>query len=235
MSQSRPTDAGSVLVLTLMATLVVVGLGLTAIWMGSSGTKVAGNLTRRQEALFAAESGVERARSILVTSGNLVAMLNGTGCSATDDDPTGRGNVMCDNTVPLERIPVVEGSTATAGQVTQAAQNSTFTIFVRNDDAEYAWCNGVVDPNETADDGDCDGDGTPETDVWRATNDQDGRVVVRVEGLGADGISYAALEVVAAQMPGTVDIPDYSQEGGSPQGGNGQDVETPGVGAAGSP
>lgn len=216
---SRFSDCGSALVLVLLVTLVVVGMGMTALWIGSSGTKISSSLTRRQEALYAAQSGVERARQVLSLSSDISTVLAAQSCTATSDDPVVRGNILCENTVPIERIPVIEGSTDTAAAVSAAMCEAQYTVFVRNDD-EWRWCNGVVDDGESSDDANCDGNPGPENDLWRATNDQNRLLIVRSEGLGGDGLSCAAIEVVAAQRPGQVENPEYSQEGGNARGSN---------------
>lgn len=222
--RSSHDEQGSALVLALLVTFVLLGVGLTALWMGTSSTKIAGNLTRRQEALYAAQSGVERARLVLSNVVSLSAVLQGGGCTPAQDDPAGRGRVLCDGAMPLEDVRVIAGSSTAASQLRSSARNASYTVFVRNDSAEWAWCNGQLDSGETSDDGNCDGTGGPESDLWRATTDNDGRVVLRVEGLATDGISFVAIEVVMSQAPGTVDIPDYSQEGGNSQGSNAHDV-----------
>lgn len=222
--RARTSERGSALVLALLVTFVILGVGLTALWLSSSSTKIASNLTRRQEALYAAQTGVDRARRVLTTVPNLNALLNGGACTATQDDPLGRGRVLCEGAMPLEDVRVIPASTTAATAVRQTARNSSYTVLIRNDSSEFAWCNGRLDPGETSDDGNCDGNSGAESDLWRATNDLDGRVIVRSEGTGADNTSFVAVEVVLSQTPGTLDIPDYSQEGGNPQGSNAHDV-----------
>lgn len=213
-------DDGSVLVIALLVALIVAGLGLTAMWLGSSGTKISSNMLRRQEALYAAETGVERARHILGTVVNASTLLDGSLCVGAGDDPTGKGRVLCDNSTPLENLSVVATGTTTHGEVVGAGKNAQYTIYVRNDSAEWAWCNGVVEAGETADDGNCDGVSGAETDLWRATNDQDGRLAVRAEGLGGDGLAYVALELTIYRQGAASTVPEYTQEGGNPQGSN---------------
>lgn len=224
-AQRATGEDGSVLLLALLVTMLILGAGMLALWTTTASTRISSNLTRRQEALYAAESGIQRAQRLLGAVPNLSLLLEqGGGCTPLLDEPLGRGRVLCDGAIALENVRVIASTTAAAGQVRQSARNPTYTVFVRNDTAEYAWCNGQLDPGESDDDGDCDGSPGAETDLWRATNDQDGRVVVRSEGLAADGVSYVAVEVIVSQAPGELDIPDYSQEGGNPQGNNSHDV-----------
>ena len=77
MTAHKKDESGSILVLTLLVTLVILAVGLTAMWLSSSGMKMSGNLTRRQEALYAAEAGMEHARSVLANTPIWDNLLNG--------------------------------------------------------------------------------------------------------------------------------------------------------------
>lgn len=220
-------DHGSVLVLALLVTLLILGVGLTAMWVSSSGTKVSSNLTRRQEALYAAETGLSRARSLLR---QFPAMWNTflQGCGATMDDIANKGAVLClpgAPPTPLQLEPVIA-----TGSVSEAENPDldrvSYTIYVRNDPFEYQHCNGVRDePAEpAADSGDCNSDGTADVadDNMRRFVDQDGRIVVRVEGHGKDGLSQVAVEATVSAGTQATAAPGYAQKGGS--GGSGSNA-----------
>ena len=201
---------GSILVLALLVTLLILGVGLTAMWLSSSGSKVSGNITRRQEALYAAEAGIDRARAILASQLDWGPLLDGSLCTATQDHPQ-KGNVLCDPfaspSVPLEDMPVVESSSSTASQ-TQGLGNIRYTVFVRNDAVESAPADGG-----TGDGGVADGAAGP-------LIDRDGRVIIRAEGYGKDGLGFVALEAVIARNTRPAARGTYTQKGQNAAGSN---------------
>ncbi|MBK8481000.1 MAG: pilus assembly PilX N-terminal domain-containing protein [Proteobacteria bacterium] len=183
-------EAGSALVLAVMITLLLVGLGLSAMWLGSQSAHVTGSMARRQEAMYAAEAGIERARAVLAAStawDNLLGGTTGGSCGATLDDPTGKGNVLCDGATPMEHAMPAATQTAALAPVVSAAR---YTLFVRNDPAEAAQPGGRFD-------------------------DTDRRVIVRSEGRGADGVSVVTIEamLLVGGGGGPGSVPDYSQAG----------------------
>lgn len=193
----HPLDQrGSVLLMALLVTLIILGIGLTAMWLSSSGTQVAGNITRKQEALYAAETGIARARAVLSSNGDWTALLGsagGAGCTpAATKDSTRHGNVLCDSAVgniPLQDVRVIEAGSATAG-VTNLA-NVRYTVWIRNDPQEI----NLGDAGGFAPDGGGALAG-PYTDL-------DQRVIVRAEGVARDGLSIVVLEAVISRAPGT--------------------------------
>jgi hypothetical protein len=205
-------EAGSVMVLALLVTLLILGVGLTAMYLSSSGMKVSGNITRRQEAMSASETGVERAVAVLNNAGadTWSALLQAGTCSATlDDQPTSqlntekkKGVVLCDASVALENVSLLEGSSTTiATGAAPAMQNLTYTVFIRNDDAEAAqlW---------------------PTLSALAWETDNDNRVVLRVEGTARDSLSFFAVEAVIVVPPLENQNPcPYGQSGGC-DGGN---------------
>jgi len=216
---ARNSESGSVLVLALLLSMFLVSVGIASLWLSSSGTRIAANLTRRQEAMYSAESGVGRAQMVLGNSGDWPTLLKGTACGATVDAL--KGTVLCDGATALVNAPMVGPSSTTAGEA-PSIPDMRYTIYVRNDTEEYSWCNGVVDPGETADDGDCTGDGSAESDDWRRTEDRDGRVIVRVEGSGRDQISYFGIEATLVRGAGELTgEANYNQEGGDSLGSGG--------------
>lgn len=204
-ARRRPRDEGSVLVLALMVTLIILAIGLTAMWLSSSGMKMSGNITRRQEALYAAETGLSHARHILKHSlkwGQL-AMGCPTASPPQPNDPTGKGMVLCDdaNTTPLYNRSVLYGSTSTKVKA-RWMDNLRYTVFIRNDAAEVAAGASLND-------------------------DHDRRVVIRSEGVGRDGLSFFAIEAVLSQASSMLDEENYSQLGGSAQNQNSGTAQVP--------
>jgi hypothetical protein len=202
------------MVLALLVTLLILGIGLTAMYLSSAGMKVSGNITRRQEAMAASESGIERALAVLNTVGPDAwsTLLPAGQCGATlDDQPISQDNaekkkgvVLCDAGVPLENVSLLESSSTTiAAGAAPAMQNLTYTVFIRNDDGEAfsLWDNS-----------------TPKTLAWETDNDK--RVVLRVEGTARDSLSFFAVEAVIVVPAALNQQPcPYGQAGGC-DGGN---------------
>jgi Tfp pilus assembly protein PilX len=189
------SQQGSVLVLTLLVTMIILGIGLTVMWVASSSMKMSGNLTRRQEAFNAAEAGIERARSILMSpafKNDWNPLLAGCG-SALDSDLVGR--ILCDGATALANVHFIAG--ATAGKTNSELQKVNYTVWIRND-----WASECVNVSGGASKVDCNGDGTEETDVKKLKSlpnvDSNRRVIVRSQGVGRDGISIVTLEVIVA-------------------------------------
>lgn len=127
-----PMQRGSILVLTLLITLVLTGLGLTTMWVTSSSRKLTGNATRRAEALNAAETGLEQARNLLTTFGNWNTLL--AGCTGGASDSI-KGVSLCAANQPLHNVRVVEASSATDTSVSGLGL-ITYSVWIRNDEEE---------------------------------------------------------------------------------------------------
>lgn len=115
----------------------------------------------------------------------------------------GKGRIICDRGTAgrpaklLLNVPVTPTEAAQhVVKVTEAAR-ARFTAYVRNDSDEYRHCNGVLDHGERSDSGRCTGlrRGLSSAEQ-RALIDEDSRVILRIEGRGPDGLSFAAVEVV---------------------------------------
>jgi hypothetical protein len=191
---TREGQAGSVLVLTLLVTLVILGVGLTAMWMATSATKVTGNINRRLEAMNAAEAGIFHAREVLIANiddWNTLIAGTGTPCASKSWEGDDKGRVLCDGTDELEREEVVESSSSTFARASIPNANQiTYTVYIRNDDDEAEAAGGSY-----------------QVDVDR-------RVVIRSEGRGRDAMSYVALEAVfnAAWLEEVI-VKSYQSEG----------------------
>jgi len=223
----RRSEEGSIMVLVLLVTLIILGIGLTVMWVGSSGMKVSTNITRRQEALYAAEAGIEQARAVLNavgTSGSWNNFLAGTNCAtlppAAPHDSDGRGNILCDTAgVMYSNYVPTAGFTNTPTKAPALSQ-MRYTLYIRNDlDTECDQQDGH--PSKL----DCDGD-----QVYGGANDKSGsavgivdhnrRVIVRSEGIARDGLSQVNLEVTISGTPPTSGGSSYSQAGMNAQGSN---------------
>lgn len=206
----RSHESGSVLVLALLVTLVILALGLVAMWLSSSSMKMSGNITRRQEALYASEAGLERARVILQSQTDWALLAAGctTGPPNDPGDPAAghKGYLLCEPTTStaLLNISLLNSSTFTGGQA-PGSGNIAYTVFIRNDDAEIASGSTTSGYN----------------------TDGDRRVVIRAEGTGRDGLSFFAIETVLSQASASAEEENYSQLGGSAQNQNSDEGSLP--------
>ena len=133
-TQKRQNESGSVLILALLVSVLLLGMGLTVTWLANQQTKVSGSMTRRGEAMAAARTGLERARSILATTGAWADELNGCAGSSTDTD---KGVVLCAGGAPLEDLRVVESGTQLDSENVNTSM-MRYTVWIRNDDEEGA-------------------------------------------------------------------------------------------------
>jgi Tfp pilus assembly protein PilX len=207
-------ERGSVLVLTLMIAMMLLVAGVAVMQMSSKTTKIAGNFNRRTEAFGAAETGLQRGISILKNSADWATLVSGSSCSPTVVDPDGVYSVLCDNSTPLENQTVIDPSSATYAYVSGTSANIRYTVWIRNDPAEYSWCNGAEDLGEEVDDGDCNHDGSNNAldEVMRRT-DSDGRVMVKAVGTARDGTSLVTLGSVVSKGASQALRNQYSQSG----------------------
>ena len=225
----KRSEQGSVLLLALLVTLIILGIGLTVMWVASSGSKMSGNITRRQEALYAAEAGIERGRKILFDNpDDWTPFLQG--CSASRNSTT-LGNILCTNGTSgtaLQYERVIPASSATETKVNTLAggiglKNMNYTVWIRNDLASE----GCVQNPAKKSQWDCDSGGLDGT--WEIKSgsppstagtmvDKNHRVMLRSEGVGRDGISIVTLEVIISRPGGLIPPTSYSQAGGGAQG-----------------
>src|SRR5215210_5014975 len=83
-------DRGAALIVALMAMLLLTALGLALVLNTTTETMIAGNFREGQEALYAADAGVERVMDDLLTVPDWNNILNGTIRSAfVDGSPSG--------------------------------------------------------------------------------------------------------------------------------------------------
>jgi hypothetical protein len=189
-SASRNPEAGAVLVLVMMLMISLFGLGVTALWLTSGNLQIGANVNQRLQALYCAEAGIERARSILntVPAPDLAPLLKGTG-NASDDVPTkldangmpvGVGAVLMSGTTALDKVVFPPASfkrdVGTAAAPVSATMG-TYTVWIRNDTAECRQGKYLVDAN--------------------------GSVLIRSRGLAPDNLTTVVIEVAMGGTPGS--------------------------------
>jgi len=196
----RDGQAGAVLVIVMLAMIGLLGIGLTGVFLTGGNVQIAANTNLRNQALYVAEAGLERARDILngPSQVDFPAMLGGTGHADHPADeiphsldskyqPIGRGAILRDAAgVPLYQVsyPTSILRTEAIPGNTNGAPNTfmgSYTVYVRNDTAECRMGKYVVD-----------GPGVGGNQI----------VVVRSEGTGFDNRTLVVLEVVMGPKGG---------------------------------
>jgi hypothetical protein len=87
-------ESGSALIVSLMAMMLLSALGLALVLTTTTETKIAGNFTSSQEAMYAADGAIERAIQDVLTVPDWNAMLAGTVQSAfVDGAPSGNRTI----------------------------------------------------------------------------------------------------------------------------------------------
>lgn len=189
------------MVIVMLSMIGLIGIGMAGVFLTGGNVQVAANTNLRNQALYVAEAGLERARDILNGSADIdyTAMLGGTGHKAHASDeipssldahgrPIGRGAVMRDAAnVPLFQVTYptsISRTEAIPGDNPNGAPNAymgSYTVYVRNDTAECRLGRYLVD-------------GTA------AGGNQ--MVVVRSEGTAFDNQTTVVLEVVMGPSGG---------------------------------
>jgi Tfp pilus assembly protein PilX len=201
------------MVLAMLVTLIILGIGITVMWVSTSGMKVSANLSRRQEALYAAEVGIERGRALLLANTDWTALLKGTACTAGAPLPPPfvdpRGRVLCAATDRLQNIIFVPAPTS--GLDDRVGQKMTYTVWIRND-----WNTECDTKASKASKVTCAGGKMGDLDD--ISTDNNSRVILRAEGIGRDGLAYVALEAVVSRGVGLAGGQQYTQAGLNAQG-----------------
>lgn len=187
-------ERGAILVAVMMIMIVLLGLGMAGLFLTKSNVQMLTNTNLRNQALYVAEAGLERARDILngPVAPDLTALLGGTGHVANPDDeiptsvdavsglPVGRGAILTDTAgVPLDRVSYptsVDHSEPIPGNPTglSAQLMGVYTVYIRNDTAECRMGRFTVDG---------------------AAAGGNQVVVIRSEGLASDGRTGVVLEM----------------------------------------
>lgn len=186
----RNPESGAILLLVMMLMISLFGLGITALWLTSGTMQVGTNVNQRMQALYCAEAGIERARSVLnsVPAPNMTTLLKGSGDAADDipstldasGNPVGVGAILLDGTTVLKAVAFPPTSfkrnTGTATAPVSATMG-TYTVWIRNDTAECRQSNYL--------------------------NDANGSVRIRSRGLAPDNLTTVVLEVAMGGAPGS--------------------------------
>lgn len=188
-ARARPADQGSILVVVLLIMIVLLGLGMSGLFLTKSHMQSLTNTNLRNQALYVAEAGLERARDILngPIPPDLPSLLGGTGHVADPADeiptaldsiysmPIGRGAILTDTAgVPLLRVSYptsVAHSEPVPGNPAGVPNSlmGVYSVFIRNDNAECR--------------------------MGQYTGDTNRAVVVRSEGTASDGRTTVVLEM----------------------------------------
>jgi hypothetical protein len=178
----------------MMIMIVLLGLGMTGLLLTKANVQMLTNTNLRNQALYVAEAGLERARDVLngPVAPDLTALLGGSGHVANPADeiptsvdavsglPIGRGAILTDTGgVSLYRVNYptsVSHSEPVPGnpEGLRAQLMGVYTVYIRNDTAECRMGKFTVD-------------GTA------AGGNQ--VVVIRSEGLANDGRTSVVLEM----------------------------------------
>jgi len=186
-----------------MAMIGLLGIGLAGVFLTGGNVQIAANTNLRNQALYVAEVGLERARDILNGPAQIdfAAMLGGTGHAAHPADeipssldskgqPVGRGAILRDAAgVPLFQVTYPTNVSRTEpipDDNPNGAPNAfmgSYTVYVRNDTAECRMGRYLVDG---------------------AAVGGNQMVVVRSEGTAFDNQTVVALEIVMGPKGGGV-------------------------------
>jgi hypothetical protein len=187
-------ERGAILVVVMLIMVVLLGLGMSGLFLTKSNVQMLTNTNLRNQALYVAEAGLERARDILngPIAPDLTALLGGTGHVSNPSDeipsaldpvyglPIGRGAILTDTAgVSLFRVNYptsVAHSEAVPGNPQGLANPlmGIYTVFIRNDMAECRMGKFTVDG-------------------LAAGGNQ--VVVIRSEGTASDGRTTVVLEM----------------------------------------
>lgn len=192
--RQHPSERGAILVAVMLIMIVLLGLGMAGLFLTKSNVQMLTNTNLRNQALYVAEAGLERARDILngPVAPDLTALLGGVGHPVNPADeipsaldpvhglPVGRGAVLTDTAgVPLLSVnyptSVAHGEAVPGNQRVMAnSLMGIYTVYIRNDIAECRMGKFIVDG---------------------VAADGNQIVVIRAEGTASDGRTTVVLEM----------------------------------------
>jgi hypothetical protein len=190
----RQDDRGAVLIAVMLIMVVLLGMGMTGLFLTKSNVQMLTNTNLRNQALYVAEAGLERARDVLngPVSPDLPALLGGTGHVANPADeipgsldpvynlPVGRGAILTDASgAALFKVnyptSIFHGEAVPGNpDGVSASLMGSYTVYIRNDTAECRKGKYTID--------------------GKAANGNQ-IVVIRSEGTALDGQTSVALEM----------------------------------------
>jgi hypothetical protein len=195
----RDGQAGAIMVIVMLSMIGLIGIGMAGVFLTGGNVQVAANTNLRNQALYVAEAGLERARDVLNGMEiDYVSMLGGTGHTAHPHDeipsaldshgrPVGRGAILRDAasvalyqvTYPtsISRSEPIPGNPHGAPNLYMGS----YTVYVRNDTADCRMGRYLIDG---------------------AAAGGNQMVVVRSEGTAFDNQTTVVLEVVMGPKGG---------------------------------
>jgi hypothetical protein len=185
----------------MLIIVVLLGMGMTGLFLTKSNMQMLTNTNLRNQALYVAEAGLERARDILNSpvTPDLTSLLGGAGHMLNPGDeipnaldsahglPVGRGAVLTDTSgAPLLRVnyptSVFHGEAIPGNpDGLSVALMGSYTVYIRNDTAECRKGRFTVD-----------GEVAGGNQI----------VVIRSEGTAVDGRTTVVLEMTMARGMG---------------------------------
>ena len=206
-------DRGAAIVIALMAMLLLSALGLALVLSTTTETTITGNFRFGQEALYAADAGVERVMDDLLTVPDWNNILNGTTRSAFVDGAPSGTRTMADGTVidltqatnmancgHIATCSVTEMNTSTEDRP-WGTNNPRWVLYA------YGALNTIV-PTSTVNsniyvivwvgDDQSENDDNPLLDGSAQTNPGSGVLAMHVEAFGPQG-THKVLEVTVAK------------------------------------
>ncbi len=193
-------ESGAIMVIVMLSMIGLIGIGMTGVFLTGGNVQIAANTNLRNQALYVAEAGLERARDILNgMEVDYADLLGGTGHVAHPADeipnsldahgrPVGRGAIMRDAAgVPLHQVTYPTSISRAGGPGDSpyggpSLYMGSYTVYVRNDTAECRT-------------------GRFLTDGTAVGGNQ--MVVVRSEGTAFDNQTTVVLEVVMGPRGGS--------------------------------
>jgi hypothetical protein len=200
--QTRQNEHGAILVAVMLIMIALLGLGMSGLFLTRSNVQMLTNTNLRNQALYVAEAGLERARDILngPVAPDLTALLGGEGHVANPSDevpsaldsihglPVGRGAILTDTAgVPLSSVSYptsISHGAAVPGnpRVMPNSLMGIYTVYIRNDTAECRMGKFTVDG---------------------AAAGGNQIVVIRSEGTASDGRTIVVLEMTMGSVGAT--------------------------------
>jgi Tfp pilus assembly protein PilX len=213
----REGERGAALIVALMATMLLSALGLALILTTTTETKITGNYTYGQEALYSADGAIERTVQDVLTVPDWNDMLSGAQRSAfVDGLPSGTRTLPNGADIDLDEATnmincgklttcgVTEMNTSTADRP-WGANNPRYQLFA------YGPANNFLDTGTTnspfyvivwvADDP-AEDDDDPTKDGNSATNKGSGVITLRAEAWGGRG-AHKIIEVTLTRTDST--------------------------------
>ena len=213
----RERERGAALVVALMATMLLSALGLALILTTTTETKITGNYTYGQEAMYAADAAIERTVQDVLTVPDWNNMLSGAQRSAfVDGSPSGTRTLPNGSVIDLgEATNMINCGKLTSCSVTEmntvtedrpwGLNNPRYQLFAYGPSNEFIETGTTNSPFYVivwvADDP-ADSDDDPTQDGNNAANKGSGVVLLRAEAWGGRG-AHRVIEVTLTRTDST--------------------------------